>query len=436
MANEKKSKTNNDNGFVFVHAADLHLDSPFVGLSEINPQLSEVMMKATFEAYDNIIALCIKKNADFLLIAGDIYDGADKSLYAQLKFLEGLKKLSDAGIAAYITHGNHDPLNGWSASLEWPESVKVFSGDNVETIPVEKNGSVIANISGISYQTKHVKENLVKHFNKKDPGSPFTIGLLHCTVGSAEGHDPYSPCTIQDLKETNYDYWALGHIHAHQIMETDPYIVYSGNPQGRDSGEAGERGCMLVEVGKKGNVNVDFVPVDSVRWYIEELPVDEMESESDLIELLEEKMDELSEIADGRHVICRLILQGRSPLKRFLMKDGSLDDLTQHLRDNYDNGLGSVWLEKLKDETSFPFERESLLAREDFISDLLSITDDICSDGNGITELDEPLHSLFGKGKIRHALMSLDEDEIIRIARDAEALLLDKLIPEDEHENN
>ncbi|NPE28655.1 phosphoesterase [Methanococcoides sp. SA1] len=436
MTTKKSPNTKDNNDLIFVHAADLHLDSPFHGLSEINSQLSDVLTKATFAAYNNIIDTCIEKNADFLLISGDIYDSADKSLYAQLKFLEGLKRLSAAGIGAYITHGNHDPLNGWSASLEWPDNVKVFGGDNVEAVSVEKNGEVVAAINGISYATKHIQENLAKRFQQKGSGSPFTIGMLHCTVGSGEGHEPYAPCTIQDLKETNYDYWALGHIHYPQVMETEPYIVYSGNPQGRDPGELGARGCMVVEVDKKGNTNVDFVPVDSVRWYIEELSVEELETEADLIGALEDKMDKLSEIAEGRHVICRFILQGRSSLKKHLVKEDFLNDIVQHLRENYDLGPGSVWIERLKDETSFPFERENLLSRDNFISDILSITDELCSGSGDLKELDKPLHDLFGKGKIRHILRAFDDEELVSIARNAEELLLNKLIPEGEYEDN
>jgi hypothetical protein len=327
-------------------------------------------------------------------------------------------------------------LNGWSASLEWPDNVKVFSGNDVETISVSRNGRVIANISGMSYRTKHIQENLAKRFQKKDADSPYAIGMLHCTIGSGDGHYPYAPCSVQDLKETNYDYWALGHIHQPQVVETEPFIVYSGNPQGRDPGELGERGCMVVEVDKKGSTNVSFVPVDSVRWFVEELSVSGLETEADLIEMLEEKIEKLSEISGGRYVICRFVLRGRSLLKRILIKDGFLNDLVQHLRDNCDMGPGSVWLERLKDETSYPFEREGLLGRQDFISDFLSMTDEICSDNDGLIELDGPLHELFGKGKIRQILMSLDDEERIRIVRTAEELLLDKLIPEAEHENN
>ncbi|NOQ47910.1 MAG: hypothetical protein GQ576_02010 [Methanococcoides sp.] len=187
---------------------------------------------------------------------------------------------------------------------------------------------------------------------------------------------------------------------------------------------------------EKGDTKVDFIPVDSVRWYIEEIFVEELETEADLIGALEDKMDKLSEIAEGRYVICRFRLQGRSQLKRLLIKEDFLNDIVQHLRENYNIGPGSVWIERLKDETSFPFERENLLSRDNFISDILSITDEICSDCGDLKELDEPLHSLFGKGKIRHVLRSFDDEELVSIARNAEELLLNKLIPEGEYEDN
>ena len=126
--------------FSFIHTADLHLDSPFKGISEVNEEISLELTEATFKAFNKIIDLCIEKQVDFLLIAGDIYDGADRSLRAQLRFRDGLKRLSDTGITAYIVHGNHDPLNGWSANLDWPKNVHIFKGKSVEKVSVEKDG--------------------------------------------------------------------------------------------------------------------------------------------------------------------------------------------------------------------------------------------------------------------------------------------------------
>jgi len=104
----------------FIHCGDLHIDSPFKGISEIDPVLHDLLYRSTYESFNNIINLAIKEKVDCVLIAGDIYDSADKSLQAQLKFLEGLQRLSDDGIPSFVVHGNHDPLESWSATLEWP----------------------------------------------------------------------------------------------------------------------------------------------------------------------------------------------------------------------------------------------------------------------------------------------------------------------------
>ena len=119
----------------FVHAADLHLDSPFGGLRSLAPEIAETLYQATFKAYDNIIDLCIQEQVNALLIAGDIFDGADRSLRAQLKFRDGLIRLQEANIRSFICHGNHDPLDGWEAQLTFPEGCHRF-GSELEQVPV------------------------------------------------------------------------------------------------------------------------------------------------------------------------------------------------------------------------------------------------------------------------------------------------------------
>ena len=111
----------------FAHAADLHLDSPFKGLRADAPgHVADALYAATFKAWGNIVDLCIAEQVDALLVAGDIYDGADRSLRAQLKFVEELKKLDEAGVRSFVCHGNHDPLDGWEARLDYPPSCKRF----------------------------------------------------------------------------------------------------------------------------------------------------------------------------------------------------------------------------------------------------------------------------------------------------------------------
>jgi DNA repair exonuclease SbcCD nuclease subunit len=80
--------------FSFVHAADLHMDSPFKGITADNPAIADSLCSATFDAFNALIDLCIQKQIQFLLIAGDVYDGADRSLRAQLRFRDGLDRLT------------------------------------------------------------------------------------------------------------------------------------------------------------------------------------------------------------------------------------------------------------------------------------------------------------------------------------------------------
>ena len=244
--------------FRFLHCSDLHIDSPFKGLSLVQPSLAEKLRNSTHQSFQNIVKLALQEKVEAVLIAGDIYDGSDRSLQAQLKFRRELQKLSDVGIDTFIVHGNHDPLDGWAASLEWPERVHVFSSTQVECHPVKKNGVVKANIYGISYSQRDVRENLAQKFDSNN-SEGFAIGLLHANAGSQAGHANYAPCSLYDLVSRKMDYWALGHIHRFQILrESNPAVVYSGNTQARHMRETGDKGCCLVTLHKNASPEIKY----------------------------------------------------------------------------------------------------------------------------------------------------------------------------------
>lgn len=436
----KKRKMSADAGrdgiLSFVHAADLHLDSPFTGISGIDPELGERLAKATFQAYEAIIELCTDEEVDFLLIAGDVYDSADRSLYAQVRFIEGLRKLETAGIQVFICHGNHDPLDGWSASLRWPENVHIMSGEGVEIVEFKEEGKTAALIAGMSYPTRHIMKNLVKDFPKKEDHWPFTIGLLHCSVGSYPEHDPYAPCTLQDLREPNYDYWALGHIHTPSVVcKEAPVVIYPGNPQGRHLGETGVRGCCLVNVSSGGAISTKFVETDSVRWHIREVSIEGLEKEGELVESLQNQLDEIRENSGGRAAICRLVLSGRGPLHRILREEGFLEDLLHTLREDEIRSRQFVWVERIENKTLFPIEREQLLKREDFVGDLIKIVEGLKTDEKALYEFQEVFSPLFNCGNGRKLICKIDEGEMKSLIQCAENILLDALLTEEDHEN-
>ncbi len=352
--------------FRFVHAADLHIDSPFSGLRDVDKRVGERLRQSTFDAFRNLINLCIDEQVDFLVIAGDIYDGADRSVRAQLRFRGGMRRLSEAGISAYIVHGNHDPLDGWLSAVAWPEGIHVF-GAEPEWKTVEQDGERIAAIQGVSFPTREVRENLVARFETPELDSPFTIGLLHCNVGGNPDHDNYAPCTLDDLKLTALDYWALGHVHTRQTLRRqNPAVVYPGNMQGRHPNEAGPRGCVMVDVSEEGNINTRFQPLDVVRWEGADVDISEIASLDKLEDAIEQKLDDLAVKAEGRDVVCTLTLSGRGPMHTELARSGAIDDLLTELRATASESPW-VWVERISNATRPEIDLQSRAESDDFL---------------------------------------------------------------------
>ncbi|MFW6174977.1 MAG: metallophosphoesterase family protein [Chloroflexota bacterium] len=359
--------------FRFVHAADLHIDSPFRGLMSLNPDVGERLKEATHEAFHNLVRLCIEERADFLVIAGDVFDGADRGVRAQLRFRDGLEELASHGIPAFVAHGNHDPLDGWSSAITWPEGTHIFGRDPESVIVRGRDGEPLAEAQGVSYPTREVHENLALRFSPPSRAGLFSIGVLHCNVGGDSNHPNYAPCSVQDLADVGLDYWALGHIHARRTLrERSPMIVYPGNIQGRDPGEPGERGCMVVDVSADGVPHAAFRPLDVVRWESREVSIEGLDGIDALYARMNDAVDSLREEAGGRDVVCRLTLTGRGPVHADLARGSGLAELQEELQER---GLGPspwVWVERLSDHTRPEMDLEARARQDDFLGAVLS----------------------------------------------------------------
>ena len=416
----------------FIHTADLHLDSPFRGLLEVEPHVAAALQRATFDAYDLIIEACLAERVDALLVAGDVFDGADRSLRAQLRFADGLRRLDEAGIRSFICHGNHDPLDGWEAQLDFPPGCHRFS-DQVEAVPVFPDEPDRAIVYGISYPTREVRDNLTPSFSRTTP-SRFAIGLLHANVGSDTGHESYAPCTLQDLEATGLDYWALGHVHTRQVLrERAPAVVYPGNPQGRNPNERGARGVYLVEITDSGDVNLTFRAVDVVRWEHIEIGIEGLMDEQALIDAVELRVAEALDAADGRALVFRLSLTGRGELHDSIGRGGFTDDLRSRLNEQWVHQHPFAYCERVAIATASPIDRESRRLADDFVGDLLRLVDDYVEDASQLDELLAELRPLYGSPRTSRYLRdsSPSHDEVRRLLRVAEELCLDKLLEGD-----
>lgn len=266
--------------FRFIHCGDLHLGSPFYDIASIDERWQRIVGNAPMRAFQKIVQIAIDKQVQAVLISGDVYTSANHNLTAQLDYVRLLHKLAQNNIQVFAVLGNHDPLEAWKAKIPFPPNVHVFSTDEVERVPLVVQGEEVAAVYGQSYAKSEQRENLAWNFSRTS-ADKYAIALLHTQVG---GQSTYAPCSLTELKESGMDYWALGHVHAHQVLCEKPYVVYAGNPQGLDCTETGPRGCYLVEVGPYGTVDMEFMDTSIVRWESADVSIDGIESVSELRE--------------------------------------------------------------------------------------------------------------------------------------------------------
>lgn len=325
----------------FIHAADIHLDSPLRGLSRYEGAPVELMQSATRRAFVNMIDLACQESVDFIVLAGDLYDGDWKDYNTGLFFNQQMSRLREANIPVFMVLGNHDASNTITRQLRLPDNVIEFSDQETETKYLENLGVAI---HGQSFANKAITDDLSANY--PDAISDyFNIGVLHTALNGRNGHDNYAPCTIPDLLSHGYDYWALGHVHQREIIHEKPWIVFSGNLQGRHARETGAKGCSLVTV-EDGQTKVSHVNVDVVRWQVCTLDASEITVAEDLLDKAYSAVTKALEGAEDRPLALRFVITGASPINNELHSNSErwLNEIRAVATDA---GLGKVWVEKI-----------------------------------------------------------------------------------------
>lgn len=333
--------------FKFLHAADLHLDSPLIGLDQYEGAPVDKIRSATRRALENMVNLAITQQVNFVLLAGDNYDGDWKHSSTGMFFCRQMAQLKNYNIPVYLIYGNHDAASVITKQLPLPDNVYAFSADKPQTYLLE---DLKVAIHGQSFKEQAENKNMT-------PGYPpalfdyFNIGLLHTSAAGRDGHDRYAPCTVEDLVNKGYDYWALGHIHQREVLAEHPAIVYAGNLQGRHAHETGAKGCLLVSCHHGVIMEKEFVALDEVRWHQCRVDVSNVRQQQDFLKKILDTLAAAKARAGDRLLAARLIITGATPLHYELMQ--SREDVVNLVRTSVQNFFDDgVWLEKIILNTS------------------------------------------------------------------------------------
>lgn len=377
----------------FIHAADLHIDSPLRGLERYEGAPAERVRHATRAALEKLVRICLDERVSFLVVAGDLFDYDWRDFSTALFVVRQFQLLDRQNIPVFLIRGNHDSRDEMSFKVPWPKNVTLFDHREPQTVELAELGIAM---HGMSFPRRAVTENLVPRYPPPREGL-FNIGVLHTNATSNVDHDPYAPCALSDLTAKGYDYWALGHVHQFAVLHSSPHVVYAGNTQGRQIREGGIKGCVLVTVENGDVTDLEFQATDVLRWFRVTLPLEPNHTLDELYEQARHRLREVVTEADGRLAAVRLQVQGHCLAHRALVHEASRLEAIAALRALPGEISDDLWIERIRFDTRPAIDRNAFRQAQDLIGDLLREIDAVASDPVRLQTLSDPLKPLVAK---------------------------------------
>lgn len=368
--------------FSFIHAADIHLDSPLRGLDRYEGAPVKEIRSATRSALVRLVDLALEEAVQFVVIAGDIYDGDWKDYNTGLCFIKQMSRLREQGIPVYILAGNHDAASVLTRELSLPDNTHRFSSRKPETFLIEPLGVAL---HGQGFRSKAVVENLSMDY---PPASPdcFNIGVLHTSLTGREGHENYAPCSLLDLVSKGYDYWALGHVHNREVVSREPWIVFPGNLQGRHIREQGPKGCTLVSVSHGEIVSVEARELDVLRWAEISVSCPGADSIGEVIDQVVEAIRLQVDGSDRRILATRIVLSGACAAHSEISRgrEHAMAEIRAAALGHFGD---QVWIEKVVLDTRPAADWSGELQEGSPAADLLRLFDQVSADEEEVASL-------------------------------------------------
>ena len=376
----------------FIHAADIHLDSPLNGLSAYPDAPVELLRGATRRAFEKLIDRAIEEEVDFIVIAGDLYDGTWRDHNTGIYFAREMGRLKKAGIPAFVLFGNHDAESDMTKKLEMPDNVRRFSARKAETHTLD---DIRVALHGQSFKDRAITQNLALDYPAPVPGY-CNIGVLHTALEGSTQHANYAPCTLAQLHAKGYDYWALGHVHDYALWQEQSTIVFPGNLQGRNIREQGEKGAVLVTVEDDGRVQVERLVVDVLRWQALEVEASACANLSEVVHAIGRQLEALVESAPALPHAVRVSITGSTAAH------GELFGLGQQLRQEVLGQIAVIgnehlWLEKVKVRPRPALDEAQLRERMDALADFQELLAEAAADPGFLADLKQDLDGFLAK---------------------------------------
>ncbi len=377
----------------FIHAADFHLDSPLRGLGRYEGAPVDEIREAGRRALGDLIDYILENNIPLLLIAGDLYDADCPDFQTLLHFSLQMDRLRDAGTRVALIRGNHDAGNTMTRSLKLPDNVKTFRSAHPHTWRIDDLGVAV---HGQSFGSAEVLDNLVPSYPDPVPGF-FNIGLLHTSLSGRPGHRGYAPCELKHLLARGYDYWALGHVHRHEIVNENPYVIFSGCIQGRHIRESGPRGCVRIDVDNRRSARMERIILDVFRWKTLEVDINGLDTFHQVVDRTAMALQETyTRESGGRPMGVRIVLKGAGGAHVELLRDQEAFRASVR-RVGADISRAKIWVEKIVLNTSPAIDFEELKKSRTPQGDLARFIDELENNSKSFDELGFSLDDLAAK---------------------------------------
>jgi len=412
----------------FLHLADVHLDTQFLGRSD---ELRQLLRDSQMKAFKKAIDLALEENIHAVLIAGDLFDNERLSFATERFLLEQIGRLNEANIPSVYVTGNHDPGAGncRAQSINWPPNFHLLASPDPEEVMIKDSSNHnVGRVLGAGHDNPTEGRNLVPRFPPAGQSGIPSVGLLHTfvtTAKSAEQHDRYAPCSSLDLESRNYSYWALGHVHEYQKVTGEVDAWYPGILQGRHPGETGPKGGLIVTIPDQGAPTVEFHTLSSAVW--ETVVLDqlaEVGNLSDLRALASRAFEKKMESNPGaRNWMLRFELEGPCPLAKLLKDRSEIEVLQDDLRTALEASFVEIRSRRLTPICDVSHFRDEVHV----LSEILSLIEEAKKDGELLEQLSPevlagPVDEFSdSEAYLRELMAGLDYEAVYRLVENADA---------------